>query len=190
MVLQESGEMYLESILVLIRQGKAVRSIDIVDYMGYSKPSVSRAVGLLKAGQYIDVDDGGYITLTAAGREVAEKIYERHTVLTDFLRRLGVDEASAAEDACRMEHVISDATFQALKRHLASPPITAEQAALRRFLSHKSLPGFAGEAHSPPPAKPETLLFSCCWRCTAPLRRPAARRTSPSAPQCGRRPSP
>lgn len=120
MVLQESGEMYLESILVLIRQGKAVRSIDIVDYMGYSKPSVSRAVGLLKAGQYIDVDDG-YITLTAAGREVAEKIYERHTVLTDFLRRLGVDEASAAEDACRMEHVISDATFQALKRHLASP---------------------------------------------------------------------
>ena len=117
MVLQESGEMYLESILVLIRQGKAVRSIDIVDYMGYSKPSV----GLLKAGQYIDVDNGGYITLTAAGREVAEKIYERHTVLTDFLRRLGVDEASAAEDACRMEHVISDATFQALKRHLASP---------------------------------------------------------------------
>ena len=112
MVLQESGEMYLESILVLIRQGKAVRSIDIVDYMGYSKPSVSRAVGLLKAGQYIDV---------AAGREVAEKIYERHTVLTDFLRRLGVDEATAAEDACRMEHVISDATFQALKRHLASP---------------------------------------------------------------------
>ena len=88
MVLQESGEMYLESILVLIRQGKAVRSIDIVDYMGYSKPSVSRAVGLLKAGQYIDVDNGGYITLTAAGREVAEKIYERHTVLTDFLRRL------------------------------------------------------------------------------------------------------
>lgn len=73
MVLQESGEMYLESILVLIRQGKAVRSIDIVDYMGYSKPSVSRAVGLLKAGQYIDVDDGGYITLTAAGREVAER---------------------------------------------------------------------------------------------------------------------
>ena len=121
MVLQESGEMYLESILVLIRQGKAVRSIDIVDNMGYSKPSVSRAVGLLKAGQYIDVDNGGYITLTAVGREVAEKIYEHHTVLTDFLRRLGVDEATAAEDACRMEHVIRDATFQALKRHLASP---------------------------------------------------------------------
>ena len=121
MVLQESGEMYLESILVLIRQGKAVRSIDIVDYMGYSKPSVSRAVGLLKAGQYIDMEKDGAITLTDSGKKLAETIYERHTVLTDFLRRLGVDEASAAEDACRMEHVISDATFQALKRHLASP---------------------------------------------------------------------
>ena len=120
-VLQESGEMYLESILVLQRQGKSVRSIDIVDYMGYSKPSVSRAMGLLKAGQYIDVDDSGYITLTDAGREVAEKIYERHTVLTDFLRRIGVDEATAAEDACRMEHVISDATFQALKRRMLPP---------------------------------------------------------------------
>lgn len=121
MSLQESGEMYLETILVLSQRTGFVRAIDIGEEMGYSKPSVSRAVGLLKAGQYIDVDDGGYITLTAAGREVAEKIYERHTVLTDFLRRLGVDEASAAEDACRMEHVISDATFQALKRHLASP---------------------------------------------------------------------
>ena len=121
MHLQESGEMYLETILVLSRRLNKVRSVDVAEEMGYSKPSVSRAVGLLKAGQYIDVDNGGYITLTAAGREVAEKIYERHTVLADFLRRLGVDEASAAEDACRMEHVISDATFQALKRHLASP---------------------------------------------------------------------
>ena len=121
MVLQESGEMYLESILVLIRQGKAVRSIDIVDYMGYSKPSVSIAMKKLRENGYISMDTEGLITLTAAGRVVAEKIYERHTVLTDFLRRLGVDEASAAEDACRMEHVISDATFQALKRHLASP---------------------------------------------------------------------
>ncbi len=118
MILQESGEMYLESILVLSRQGKSVRSIDIVDYMGYSKPSVSRAVGLLKNGQYIDVDDGGYITLTDAGREVAEKIYERHTVLTAFLRRIGVDEATAAEDACRMEHVISDKSFHALKHQM------------------------------------------------------------------------
>ena len=120
MVLQESGEMYLESILMLQRQGKSVRSIDIVDYMGYSKPSVSRAVGLLKAGQYIDVDDGGYITLTDAGREVAERIHERHTVLTELLRRIGVDETTAAEDACRMEHIISESTFQALKRRLDS----------------------------------------------------------------------
>ena len=120
MVLQEYGEMYLESILMLQRQGKSVRSIDIVDYMGYSKPSVSRAVGLLKAGQYIDVDDGGYITLTDAGREVAERIYERHTVLTELLRRIGVDETTAAEDACRMEHIISESTFQALKRRLDS----------------------------------------------------------------------
>ncbi len=120
MVLQESGEMYLESILMLQRQGKSVRSIDIVDYMGYSKPSVSRAVGLLRAGQYIDVDDGGYITLTDAGREVAERIYERHTVLTELLRRIGVDETTAAEDACRMEHIISESTFQALKRRLDS----------------------------------------------------------------------
>ena len=120
MALQESGEMYLESILMLQRQGKSVRSIDIVDYMGYSKPSVSRAVGLLRAGQYIDVDDGGYITLTDAGREVAERIYERHTVLTELLRRIGVDETTAAEDACRMEHIISESTFQALKRRLDS----------------------------------------------------------------------
>ena len=120
MVLQESGEMYLESILVLIRQGKAVRSIDIVDYMGYSKPSVSRAVGLLKAGQYIDVDDGGYITLTAAGREVAEKIYERHTLLTRYLEMLGVSAETAAEDACKMEHIISDESFLAIKQHVAA----------------------------------------------------------------------
>ena len=120
MVLQESGEMYLESILVLIRQGKAVRSIDIVDYMGYSKPSVSRAVGLLKAGQYIDVDNGGYITLTAAGREVAEKIYERHTLLTRYLEMLGVSAETAAEDACKMEHIISDESFLAIKQHVAA----------------------------------------------------------------------
>ena len=120
MSLQESGEMYLETILVLSQRTGFVRAIDIGEEMGYSKPSVSRAVGLLKAGQYIDVDDGGYITLTAAGREVAEKIYERHTVLTDFLRRLGVDETTAAEDACRMEHIISESTFQALKRRLDS----------------------------------------------------------------------
>ena len=117
MVLQESGEMYLESILVLIRQGKAVRSIDIVDYMGYSKPSVSRAMGLLKSGGYIKVDENGFITLLEPGREVAEMIYERHTLLTQFLTRLGVSPEVAAEDACKLEHVISDESFQAIKRH-------------------------------------------------------------------------
>ena len=117
MVLQESGEMYLESILVLIRQGKAVRSIDIVDYMGYSKPSVSRAMGLLKNGGYIKVDENGFITLLEPGREVAEMIYERHTLLTQFLTRLGVSPEVAAEDACKLEHVISDESFQAIKKH-------------------------------------------------------------------------
>ena len=117
MVLQESGEMYLESILVLIRQGKAVRSIDIVDYMGYSKPSVSRAMGLLKSGGYIKVDENGFITLLEPGREVAEMIYERHTLLTQYLTRLGVSPEVAAEDACKLEHVISDESFQAIKKH-------------------------------------------------------------------------
>lgn len=117
MVLQESGEMYLESILVLIRQGKAVRSIDIVDYMGYSKPSVSRAVGILRQGGYIHVAEDGGITLTESGQAVAEKIYERHRLLTSFLVKLGVDEKTAAEDACKMEHVISDASMEAIKHH-------------------------------------------------------------------------
>ena len=117
MVLQESGEMYLESILMLQRQGKSVRSIDIVDYMGYSKPSVSRAMGLLKNGGYIKVDDNGFITLLEPGREVAEMIYERHTLLTQYLIRLGVSPEVAAEDACKLEHVISDESFQAIKRH-------------------------------------------------------------------------
>ena len=118
--IQESGEMYLETILILTQKKGSVRSLDVAEYMGFSKPSVSRAVGLLRAGQYIDVDDGGYITLTDAGREVAERIYERHTVLTELLRRIGVDKTTAAEDACRMEHIISESTFQALKRRLDS----------------------------------------------------------------------
>ena len=116
MHMQESGEMYLETILILSRTKGQVRSIDIVDYMSFSKPSVSRAVGLLKSGGYILVDPEGYITLTDAGREVAEKIYERHTTLTELLTRLGVDPDVAAEDACRMEHTISDESFEALKR--------------------------------------------------------------------------
>ena len=118
MALQESGEMYLETILVLSRQRQSVRSIDISEYMGYSKPSVSRAVGLLKNDEFITVDKDGHIALTAKGLEVAEKILSRHTLLTDMLVRLGVDRETASADACRIEHVISDDTFRAIKEHL------------------------------------------------------------------------
>lgn len=116
--LQESGEMYLETILILSKQPNNVRSLDVADYMGFSKPSVSRAVGLLKSGGYISVDGNGYITLTESGRNIAEKIYERHNVLTDVLVSLGVDKEVALEDACKMEHVISDESFAAIKAHL------------------------------------------------------------------------
>lgn len=118
MSIQESGEMYLETILILSGKKSVVRAIDIVEYMGFSKPSVSRALGKLKEMQYILVDDDGYITLTESGRNLAEKIYERHTLLTDLLIRLGVDEATAAADACKMEHDISDRTFAAIKAHI------------------------------------------------------------------------
>ena len=117
MGIHESGEMYLETIYVLLQKSNAVRSIDISEYMGYSKPSVSRAVGLLKNGGYISVDKNGYISLTATGKDMAQKIYERHTVLSRMLIRLGVDPAVAAEDACRLEHAISDQSFEAIKRH-------------------------------------------------------------------------
>ena len=115
MRIQESGEMYLETIHVLFQKKGRVRSIDISEHMGYSKPSVSRAVGLLKSGGFIQIDKDGYITLTQSGLETAEKIYERHTVLTRFLVSLGVDPAVAAEDACKLEHAISDASLQAIK---------------------------------------------------------------------------
>ena len=118
MRLQESGEMYLESIYRLSQKSNTVRSVDISEYMGYSKPSVSRAVNLLKNGGYIVMDEENFITLTDAGREIAEKIYSRHTVLTELLICLGVSAETAAEDACRMEHTISDETFEALKVHL------------------------------------------------------------------------
>lgn len=118
MQLQESGEMYLETILMLTQRGIPFRSIDICEEMGYSKPSVSRAMGILRQGEFITVDASGYITLTAAGREIAEKIYARHRLLTDFFARLGVDEETAAADACRMEHVISDSSFEALRRFM------------------------------------------------------------------------
>lgn len=118
MNLQESGEMYLETILVLSEKKNDVRSIDICEEMGFSKPSISRAIHLLKDGGYLDIDENGYITLTDIGREVAEKIYERHKVLTALFMAIGVDEDTASEDACRIEHVISDKTFEAIKNHM------------------------------------------------------------------------
>ena len=116
MGVHESGEMYLEAILVLSRESGFVRSIDVSEYLGYSKPSVSRAVGILRAGEYITVDKDGAITLTDTGREIAEKIYERHTLLTRLLMRMGVREETAAADACKLEHAISDESFEAIKR--------------------------------------------------------------------------
>ena len=118
MHLQESGEMYLETIYILSKKSRAVRSIDVCEYMGYSKPSVSRAVGILKKGGFLEMDNDGYLTLTEAGLEVASKMYERHTTLTDILIHLGVSEETAAEDACKMEHDISDESFAAIKRHI------------------------------------------------------------------------
>lgn len=118
MRLQESGEMYLESIYVLSKERNFVRSIDISEYMGYSKPSVSRAVSLLKNGGYIRMDEENYITLTQSGLEIAKKIYERHTLLTAMLVRLGVSQEVASQDACKMEHSISDESFEAIRRHV------------------------------------------------------------------------
>lgn len=118
MHLLESGEMYLESILQLSLKQANVRSIDISEYMGYSKPSVSRAMGILRNGGYIQVDKDGFITLTDSGREIAQKIYERHTVLTQLLIRLGVSPETAAADACKMEHALSDESFDAIKAHI------------------------------------------------------------------------
>lgn len=116
--IQESGEMYLETIHILSKEKSAVRAVDICEYMGYSKPSVSRAVGILKNGGYIEIDKGGHITLTELGRRRAEKTYERHRVLTAVFVRLGVPEDIAAEDACKIEHVISDETFDAVKKYI------------------------------------------------------------------------
>ena len=122
MSLLESGEMYLETILVLSRKKKAVRSIDVAEAMSYSKPSVSRAMGILKNGGYVVIDTLGHITLTETGREAAERIYERHRILSEILKRLGVDEKTATEDACKMEHYISDTSFAAIKEHLKTHP--------------------------------------------------------------------
>ena len=118
MALHESAEMYLETIYTLSKDKATVRSIDVAEHMGYSKPSVSRAVSLLKQGGYLLMDANGSLTLTEEGWNAAKKIFERHTVLSKMLLRLGVDEATAAEDACRIEHVISDTSFEAIKRHV------------------------------------------------------------------------
>ena len=117
MTVRESGEMYLEAILVLAKESGYVRSIDVSEYLGYSKPSVSRAMGILREGGYILVEKDGAITLTDSGKKLAETIYERHTVLSELLIRLGVDEKTATDDACRIEHVISDESFQAIKQY-------------------------------------------------------------------------
>ena len=118
MALKPSGEMYLESIYVLSKTKDSVRAIDVAEHMNFSKPSVSRAMGLLKDDHCITVDKDGHITLTDEGLALAQKIYERHTILSNVLITLGVDEETAAEDACKIEHVISDASFEALKKHL------------------------------------------------------------------------
>ena len=117
MDIHESGEMYLETILILSRTKPSVRSIDVCDYMGFSKPSISRAMGLLKNAGYVLMDKDGYLTLTEKGQTVALKMYERHTVLSRFLMSIGVSEENAVADACKMEHDISDETFDAIKRH-------------------------------------------------------------------------
>jgi len=120
MSIHESGEMYLEAILVLSKKNGFVRSIDVSEYLGYSKPSVSRAVGILKNGNYIVVDKDGSLTLTESGKAIAEKIFERHTVLSRLLIKLGVSEETATADACKLEHAISDESFEAIKRYMAN----------------------------------------------------------------------
>ena len=118
MQLLESGQMYLESILILSKERTNIRSVDVSEYMGFTKPSVSRAIGLLKSGGYITVDTDGYITLTETGAEVAHKMYDRHSLLTEFFVSLGVSSETATNDACKIEHHISDETFEAIKTHV------------------------------------------------------------------------
>ena len=112
--------MYLETILVLCEKNPHVRSIDVCEHMGFSKPSVSRAIGLLKGGGYVNVDKDGYLSLTDAGAEIAHKMYERHKFLTEFLIKLGVDERVATDDACKIEHHLSDESFEAIKKYVES----------------------------------------------------------------------
>ena len=118
MSMHESAEMYLETIYTLSLNSTSVRSIDVAEALNYSRPSVSRAVGLLKKDGYLLMDEEGFLTLTDEGRALAERIYERHTVLTAALEALGIDKETAAEDACKIEHDISDRTFDAIKAHM------------------------------------------------------------------------
>ena len=118
MKLQESGENYLENILILKNRLGRVRSVDLAAEMNFSKPSISRAVHLLEDEKYIVIQNDGTIELTEVGHDIAKKIYERHLFLTQYLMALGVDEKTAAEDACRMEHAISDQSFEALKTQM------------------------------------------------------------------------
>ena len=120
--MQESGEMYLETILVLSQKMTLVRSIDVAEEMGYSKPSISRAMGILKNSGHITIDTNGGIKLTESGRKIAEGIYERHTVLSKILMSLGVSEETAVDDACKIEHHISDESFEAVKKALKDHP--------------------------------------------------------------------
>ena len=119
MHLQESGEMYLETIYVLSLRGKGVRAVDVAEYMGFSKPSVSRAMGLLRGAGYVELDEAGCLRLTEEGRRVAGKTYERHLFLTDFFIAIGVNAETAAQDACKIEHDISDESFEAMKQYAA-----------------------------------------------------------------------
>lgn len=118
MDIRESGEMYLETILILSAQKERLRSVDIAEHMGYSKPSVSRALGVLKRKGLAQVDQSGFVTLTEAGAVIAKNIYERHLILSKLLRSIGVDEETAMADACKVEHYISETTFEAIKRHM------------------------------------------------------------------------
>ena len=118
--LQESGEMYLETIYILTRQGKRVRAVDVGEYMGFSKPSVSRAMSILRSGGFVELDRDGFLVLTEEGERVAGRTYARHEFFTGFFKSIGVSEETAEADACKIEHDISDETFEAMKRFWAS----------------------------------------------------------------------
>lgn len=122
MYLGESTEMYLETIYLLLQSKPAVRSVDVAEHMGFSKPSVSRAVGLLKRCGFLVADENGCLSFTQDGLAAAKKIYDRHTVLSEFLARIGVSGETAAKDACKIEHVVSDETIGAIKGFLRKQP--------------------------------------------------------------------